>query len=110
MMIGEQMLWELKRRVKEDRRPAPLMWTLLREEEKVKARHVTIVDCQDISPGNVVNPREEEREENEAKEVMEDKGDIRAKEKGKVKEKERVIRDLAGIVVKRVTSQQNAGM
>ena len=86
------------------------MWTLSREEEKVKARHATIVDCQDISPGNVVNLREEEKEEKGAKEVMEEKEDIRAKEKGKVKEKERVIRDLVGIVAGRVTSRQNAGM
>ena len=103
-------MWEPKRREKEDRRPSPPMWTLLREEVKVKARHVTIVDCQDISPGNVVNPREEEKEEKEGKEEMEEKEDIRAREKEKVKEEERVISDLAGIVVGRVTNQQNARM
>ena len=42
--------------------------------------------------------------------MTEEKEDIRAKEKGKVKEEERVIRDLVGIVVGKVTSQQNAGM
>ena len=65
------------------------------------------MDCQDILPGNVISIRLEEKE---AKEAMEEKEDIRAQEKGKVKEEERVIRDLAGIVVRKFTSQQKTGM
>ena len=102
-------MWEPKRREKEDRRPAPLMCMRSKAEEKVKARHATIVDCQDISPGNVVNLREEEKEEKEAKEAMEEKEDIRAKVRVEAKEEERDTRGAAGIAVRKVTSQQNAG-
>ena len=41
---------------------------------------------------------------------MEEKEDIRAKVREEAEEDERVIKDLAGIAVRRVTSQQNAGM
>ena len=41
---------------------------------------------------------------------MEEKVDIRAKEKGKVKDEERAIREIAGIVERRVTSRLSVGM
>ena len=61
-------------------------------------------------PGNVVSRREEEKEEKEAKEVMEEKEGIRTKGRERVKEEEKVTRGAAGIVGRRVTNQQNAGM
>ena len=110
MSTGERMLWEPKRKEKECRRPAPLMWALLKEVGKVKAKHVTTADCQGILPRSVASLREEERKEKEAREVMEEKEDTRAKEKGRAKEKERVIRGVAGIVGRRATNQQSVGM
>ena len=107
MKIWERMLWEPKRKEKECRRPAPPMWALLKEVEKVRAKHVTTADYQGILPGSVASLREEEKE---ARQVMEEKEDTRAKEKGRAKEKERAIRGAAGTVGRRVTNQQSVGM
>ena len=74
------------------------------------ARHATTVACQGILPGNVVSRRDEEKEEKEAKEVMEEKDGIRTKGRERVKVEEKVIREAAGIVGRRDTNQQNAGM
>ena len=103
-------MWGLRRREKEDRRPAPLMWMPLREEEKVKVRHVSTADCQGILPGKVVSLREEEKEVKEAKEAMEEKVDIRTKGRERVKDEEKVTKEIAGIVGRMVTNQQSVGM
>ena len=83
------------------------MWMRLKEEEKGKVRHATIVDCQGISQGSVLNLREEEKDAKEARVVREV---IKVKAREEVNEEEKVTRGVAGIAVRRVTSQQNAGM
>ena len=101
------MLWEPKRREKEDRRPAPLMWMQSKVEEKGKVKHVTIVDCQGTSQGNALNLREEGKE---AKEARVEKEVTKGKVRAEAKEEEKDTKGVSGIVVKRVTSQQNVGM
>ena len=73
------------------------MWMRLKEKEKGKVRHATIEGCQGISQGSVLNLREEEKEAKEARVVREV---VKAKAREEVKEEDRVIMDLAGIVVK----------
>ena len=101
----EHILLEPRWKEKEDRRPAPQMWMRLKEEEKGKVRHATLVDCQGISQGSVLNLREEDTEAKEARVVREV---IKVKARKKVKEEERGTREVAGIAVRRVTSHQNA--
>ena len=78
-----------RRKEKDDRRQAPQMWMRLKEEEKGKVRHVTIVDCQGISQGSVLNLREEEKEAKEARVVREV---IKVKAGEEAKEEERDFR------------------